>query len=270
MTIQTYIIDAFTNTAFKGNPAGVCLLESAIDEKLMQSIAAELNLSETAFLIKNHNLANTYHIRYFTPQVEIAFCGHATLASSKFLQVEENLTEVTFQTNRNLTIPVMLANGIIKMNFPIYHLESYKATESIFEGLGITKYLSSGYVKELDMAVIEVADADIVRNLNPNFNTLLNDRSGIKILVITAISDKQEYDFISRAFCPWAGVNEDPVTGSAHSILSYYWKNKLNKTSFHAYQASKRGGSMQINVLNEYATEVIGEAVIIFKGEITV
>jgi PhzF family phenazine biosynthesis protein len=269
MTIQTYIIDAFTDTAFKGNPAGVCLLESAIDETLMQSIAAELNLSETAFLIKNHNLQNTYHIRYFTPQLEIAFCGHATLASSKLMQVKEKLTEVTFQTHHNLTIPVMLANGIIKMNFPIYYLETYKATESIFEGLGITKYVSTGYAKELDMAVIEVADADIVRNLNPNFNTLLNDRSRIKELVITAVSDNPEYDFISRCFCPWAGVNEDPVTGAAHSVLSGYWKNKLNKNSLSAYQASKRGGSMQINILNEYSIEVIGEAVIILKGEIT-
>jgi PhzF family phenazine biosynthesis protein len=268
MTIQTYIIDAFTDKAFKGNPAGVCLLDAEIDENLMQSIAAELNLSETAFLVKDSTQKNTYHIRYFTPQVEIAFCGHATLASSKLMQEKEKLTEVTFHTHHNLKIPVSLSNQIIKMNFPLYPLESYKATESIFEGLGIMKYVWGGYAKELDMAVLEVANADIVRNLNPNFNTLLNDRSGIKELVVTSISDNPEYDFISRCFCPWAGINEDPVTGAAHSVLSGYWKNKLNKTSFSAYQVSKRGGSLLINIVSENSIEVIGNAIIILKGEI--
>ncbi len=268
MKIQTYIIDAFTNTPFKGNPAAVCLLERPIPEETMQSIGSEMNLSETAFIWQAGKDNKIFNIRYFTPKAEIPFCGHATLASAKLLQDMYAFRELQFITHHDLAIAVVLEGKKIKMQFPNYQQTPYTVSETLCKGLGIASYAYAGYNADLAMVVIEVSDIEIVKNLRPDFSLLLQDQSGVKEVVVTASALASPYDFMSRCFCPWLGINEDPVTGAAHAVLARYWQARLQKSTLLAYQASQRGGSMAIEILSEAHILVTGEAVIVLRGEL--
>lgn len=269
MRIDTFIVDAFTDKTFSGNPAGVCLLEIKITEETMQSIASEINLSETAFLTKKKN-SEQYSIRYFTPTTEIDFCGHATLASSKIIFDLFGKEYVEFETEKGLLVSAKTEGDYIKMNFPIYHLKDYKLNEKLFDAFGIVNPIEFGYCDELDMLLIEVEDKQSLLNINPDFQKALTSSETIKEVVITSKSEDKEYDFYSRCFCPWIGINEDPVTGASHSLLANYWSRKLNKCSMSAYQLSSRGGFLNLKIIDESSLEVFSNAKIVLEGKIRI
>ena len=264
--MKVFIIDAFTDQAFKGNPAGVCLLESDISDQQMQEIASELNLSETAFLKKLTNKETEFSIRYFSPTTEIPFCGHATLASSKMVLHHLKKTEVTFTTFHNLKLSAKSNGNNIIMKFPIFNTVDYEPNSKLYESLGITNPIAFQFSKDLKMALIEVATKEILQNINPDFIKMITSSDSLNGVIVTTKSQDENYDFYSRCFCPWIGINEDPVTGSSHSVLAKYWSNVLNKKEFSAFQLSKRGGFMHLKILNETELEVTSQAKIVFEG----
>jgi PhzF family phenazine biosynthesis protein len=266
--IRTFIIDAFTDESFKGNPAGVCLLEESLSEETMQNIAAELNLSETAFIKLVRR--NEYTIRYFTPTTEVPFCGHATLASCKLLLTRFDLKEVIFTTKHHLDINAYQENGQISMHLPLYHLIEFTPSSKLLSALQLTDISYCGFNTDLHMALIVSESPASIRSVVPDYAALVRAPDHIKEVVITSPSDDPKYDFISRCFCPWIGINEDPVTGATHTILSSYWGGRLNKNTFMAYQASKRGGSMKIEILDSNRILITSNAVIVLEGEIFV
>lgn len=266
MKIQTYIVDSFTDQPFSGNPAGVCLLEKAMEYKLMQNIATELNLSETAFILPIQKKKNSYSIQYFTPTVEVDFCGHATLAAAKVILEKTTSSEVQFQTVHDLELKAFKGKNDITLYFPVYQTIDYTLVQELLEAFGIMKPISVKFAKDLDMVVVEVADRETLVNLKPDFQKALSISTSIKELVVTCKSDDAEYDFYSRCFCPWIGINEDPVTGAAHSVLASYWATKLNKNEMKAFQLSKRGGYLNLRILSKNQLEVQSNACILFEG----
>lgn len=266
MRIDAFIVDSFTDQPFKGNPAGVCLLESPIDDRLMQSIATEFNLSETAFVLKSNQGTSHYSIRYFTPTVEIDFCGHATLAASKVLISEGNHVQVSFTTHKDLELSAIKEGTSILMNFPLYDTESYPIDQNLLDAFGIQNPLSIRLNNTLDMLIIEVENKENLLAIKPDFQEAINSSNTIKELVVTCKSLDQGYDFYSRCFCPWIGINEDPVTGASHSVLAKYWADILDKQELSAYQLSERGGYLNLRITSPSTLEVRSNASIVFKG----
>ncbi len=269
MQIKTFIIDAFTNEAFKGNPAGVCLLDAPITESIMQSIASELNLSETAFLQQTTS-GEQYNIRYFTPTVEIDFCGHATLASAKLVLDKLGKDKVEFTTRTQLKITANKEAEYLKMQFPIYQPVAYTPSDELLASFGITHPIATKYASELAMLLVEVKDKQTLLNISPNFPKALASSNTVKEVVVTTKSEEEAYDFYSRCFCPWLGINEDPVTGSVHSVLAKYWGDKLNKQELSAYQLSKRGGFLLLKILDNNSLEVRSNAQIVLEGMLNI
>ena len=268
MKIQTYIVDAFTNEPFKGNPAGICLLEKLISKKAMQSIAGELNLSETAFLLKNNS--HHYTIRYFTPTVEVDFCGHATLASSKVIFDKLGNKNVNFTTTKGLELNAKQEHEFIKMKFPLYETIEYVPNKDLYDAFGIKNPESTRFAPNLDMLIIEVKDKQTLLDIKPNFQKAIESSQSIKEVVVTTKSVDRDYDFYSRCFCPWVGIDEDPVTGASHSVLAKYWGDRLNKREMSAYQLSKRGGFLKLKLISNTELEVRSNAQIVFEGEINI
>lgn len=266
--METYIVDAFTSRAFKGNPAGVCIVTETLSEDLMQSIAQELNLSETAFL--THISGTNYAIRYYSPIMEIPLCGHATLASSKVLFENSDLEEIHFTTCENLNLIVKKEKDAIWMEFPTYNIEKAEVNPQMLDALGIENINYCGYNKENNILVLEMSDSIALTNLNPNFSELINTHNSISGVAVTTKDTSGNFDFQSRFFWPWSGSNEDPVTGVIHTFLTPYWGEKLKKTKMTALQASKRTGILNLE-LTEHKTLIIrGEAVIVFKGNLLI
>ena len=265
MNIKTFIVDSFTNIPFSGNPAGICLLEEALSIEIMQSIAAELNLSETAFLLKNES--NNYTIRYFTPTVEIDFCGHATLAASKIILDKFNNETVNFTTHKGLKLNANIENEYIKMLFPLHETIDYNANQKLNDAFGIENAISTKFSKDLEMLIIEVKDKQTLLDINPDYQKAIESSETIKEVVITSKSEDKNYDFYSRCFCPWIGINEDPVTGASHSVLAKYWSIILNKREMSAFQLSNRGGFLKLKIVNDTELEVRSNARIVFEGE---
>ncbi len=263
--MKTYIVDSFTTEAFKGNPAGVCLTEQDLPEKTMLSIAKELNLSETAF-VKKLEKANHYSIRYFSPVMEIPLCGHATLASAKILFEKEPLEDIHFLTIENIDLYIQKSDGEIKMEFPIYDLESATIPPATLHALGIQKIENCVYNKETNIIVVEIKSTEKLKNLTPDFEALKKSHDSINGVLVTAKSENDEFDFHSRYFWPWSGTNEDPVTGGTHTFLTKYWGNKLNKTKMKSFQSSARTGSMELELINEKTFTIKSNAVIVFEG----
>lgn len=268
--MKVFIIDAFTDEAFKGNPAGVCLLDREISVETMQAIANELNLSETAFLKQTNNSDTDYSVRYFTPTVEIDFCGHATLASAKLILHHLQKAFVNFTTFHNLKLSATSQGENIKMKFPIYETIYFTPTKELYEVFGITNPITTKFAKDLDMLIVEVSDKETLLNIKPDFVKAIQTPDKIKELVVTAKSTDREFDFYSRCFCPWIGINEDPVTGASHSVLAKYWSVILGKSEMKAFQSSKRGGFMKLKILNDTELEVISNAKIIFEGTMNI
>ncbi|MGH9956349.1 MAG: PhzF family phenazine biosynthesis protein [Pyrinomonadaceae bacterium] len=266
--MKTFIVDSFTDTPFKGNPAGVCMVESPLGDQRMLDIAQELNLSETAFL---HPLKDpsAYSIRYFSPKVEIPLCGHATLASAKAIFSTRGLNEVHFLTIQNLELSAQASNGQIVMEFPIYETRPADAPPAMLAALGVNEARNVAYNEETKILLLELASPDEVAKLAPDFMALLRSHDSINGVLVTAASDSDGYDFHSRYFWPWSGTNEDPVTGGSHTFLAKYWSSRLGKTKMRSFQASKRTGFMDVE-LKDGKLQIQGQAVIVFEGRLTI
>ncbi|AYN66372.1 PhzF family phenazine biosynthesis protein [Euzebyella marina] len=270
MKIKTFIIDAFTNSKFKGNPAGVCLLATEIDKSIMQSIANELNLSETAFILRKGSSDYNFFIRYFTPTVEIPFCGHATLAASTLVLNHLRQNNVSFSTENGLSLYAETKEDYIAMRFPLYDTVEIRPIPDLLEAFGIRDSLYVAFCKELKMLLVEVDSLNTLKSLAPDFSKAVATTNLLNNVIVTTKSSDEEYDFYSRCFCPWIGINEDPVTGAAHSILAKYWGKKLRKTTMKAFQASERGGYLHLNIIEDRTLEVKSRAQIVLEGQINI
>lgn len=274
--IPIYQVDAFTDELFRGNPAAVCLLSQDMDDARLQAIAAEMNLSETAFLsqLKQGPLSEqrAFALRWFTPAVEVPLCGHATLATSAVLfhEIGVSSDELTFQTMSGELRAKREGKGIL-LDFPADELAPIDPPKKLLEAIGISEYEDAMYAKNGKDLMIHVKSEDQVRGLNPDFwrMRLLDTEDDIQGVIVTS-KGTPPYDFISRFFGPWLGVDEDPVTGAAHTILTPYWSRILGKTEMLAYQASQRGGRLTVRMAPDERVSLIGNAVIVMKGELRI
>jgi len=261
--LKIYQVDAFTDKPFSGNPAAVCVLDSRGDADWMQRVAEEMNLSETAFLYKE---ADGYNLRWFTPTVEEELCGHATLASAHILWEEGYINKdqaVKFYTRSGL-LTAAKRDGRIELNFPQEQDTEIMAPKNLLQALGIeAKYIGKN---RLDY-IVEVESEMMVRAIEPNLALLA--AVSARGVIVTSVSDNKEFDFVSRFFAPRDGILEDPVTGSAHCCLGPYWMQRLGKSELMAYQASKRGGIVKVQVTGDRVL-LGGRAVTLFKGDLLV
>ncbi|MFX0090693.1 MAG: PhzF family phenazine biosynthesis protein [Candidatus Hodarchaeota archaeon] len=275
-----FIIDAFTQRYFAGNPAGVCLSKELLKEERMQEIAREINLSETAFVVpldlsSQEDIAR-FHIRWFTPEVEVPLCGHATLSTAHVLFNELGLPQnkITFETLKRGDLYIQKSDDFILMDFPQGRPEPIRTIPEVINVLDITDYkvVEMNFCPIINKLLIELESPQDVLDLKPDFTKMrqLREPENIRGIIVTSKSEKEKYDFISRHFAPWVGVNEDPVTGSAHTILGVYWKRKLQQDEFRAYQASSRGGEIKIRIKSSDRIELAGQALTIIKGRITI
>jgi PhzF family phenazine biosynthesis protein len=234
MNIPFYQIDAFTNRVFSGNPAGVCFLEQWLEDSILQSIAAENNLSETAFLVQAGDL---YELRWFTPKVEVDLCGHGTLASAfaVFNYINPRAVRVDFQTKSGL-LSVERQGDLLTMNFPARRPEPCPIPDHLAEILGIPPLQT---LRARDLLVV-YKEEDQVRRLQPDLARV----AALEPFAVIVTAKGQNSDFVSRFFAPKVGVPEDPVTGSAHCTLIPYWSERLGQKELHAFQLSKRGGEL--------------------------
>jgi PhzF family phenazine biosynthesis protein len=264
MKIETSIVDAFTGERFKGNPAGVCLLETDMPAKLMLSIAQELGLSETAFVRKTDG-DNTYSIRFFSPKMEIPLCGHATLASAKILFRDPDIHEIHFVTVEGVELIVQRREDQIVMEFPVYDTIPAVAPQAMLEALGLTKVVNTAYSQKNKIILLEIDDPGLLARLAPDFGALLASYEGINGVLVTSPSADENYDYHYRYFWPWAGTNEDPVTGGVQTFLAKYWSVRLNKTTMRAFQSSRRTGYMSVE-LRQSKVMITGQAIVVFEG----
>lgn len=261
--MQLFQVDAFTNQVFKGNPAGVCILpaEKMKENQFLQNIAAEMNVSETAFLSKQNN---EYQLRWFSPETEVEFCGHATLSAAHILWETglENKGEVIQFNTLSGKLYARFKQDKVELDFPTFEVKEVPDQKDIDTALGIEPVFT-GITR--NKYLIEVENFDILKNLQPDFEKL--KKIGRTDFMVTCKSDNQPYDFYSRYFCPALGINEDPVTGSSHSSLAPYWGKKLGKNKMLAYQASKRGGALECELSPNNRVFIRGQAKTIFVIE---
>lgn len=259
--VNCWQIDSFTDKPFKGNPAAVCWLEREMSTEWMQAVASEMNLSETAFVSRRED---GYDLRWFTPNVEVELCGHATLASAHALWSEGLLPaeqSIQFHTQSGVLTCTQDA-GLISMDFPATPAHAITTPFGLLESLEIVP-IFIGQTQFDYLLVVE--DEETVRNLSPDFAQL--QKVSQRGVMVTSQATTRPYDFISRFFAPAAGINEDPVTGSAHCCLGPYWAEVLGKSSLTAYQASPRGGVVHMQI-EEDRVHLKGQAVTVFRGEL--
>lgn len=257
MNVQ--VVDAFTKRPFAGNPAAVCLLSEMPPEPLMQRIASEMNLSETAFVVPEEE---GYRIRWFTPAAEVALCGHATLASAHALWESGAVRgdEIAFVC-RSGPLAARRDGEMIVLDFPAKPASACPPPGGLLDALGLPE--AAHVARSHYDYLVVVEEPAVVRALAPDFGRLA--RVEARGVMVTSPADGAEHDFISRFFAPAVGVNEDPVTGSAHCCLAVYWSARLGKSRMRAYQASKRGGEMRVELRGE-RVELGGYAVTVMRG----
>jgi len=263
VSTRIYTADAFTHKPFGGNPAAICPLEGPADEAWMQAVAAEMNLSETAFLWQEDD---AFRLRWFTPAVEVDLCGHATLAASHVLW-SEGLTEapvLSFETRSGRLTAERGEGGMIWLDFPSKPLQLAPPPPELERSLGGVRAIYTGK-NRMDW-LLELPTAQQVRELQPDFRMLARVKA--RGLIVTAEGDEPGVDFVSRFFAPAAGIDEDPVTGSAHCALGPFWGKRLNKTELTGYQCSKRGGTVRIRLEGD-RVKLGGECVTVVRGELT-
>jgi PhzF family phenazine biosynthesis protein len=261
MGFPLFQVDAFTDRPFTGNPAAVCLLSGPRDDGWMQAVAAEMNLSETAFL---HPQADGFSLRWFTPAVEVDLCGHATLAGAHVLWETGQLqpdSPARFFTRSGL-LTARREGDRIELDFPAEPEDPVPAPLGLVEALGVTpKYVGKNRFDYL----LEVADEESVRRLKPDGRLLATVAA--RRVIVTSRATSPEYDFVSRFFAPAAGIDEDPVTGSAHCCLGPYWGARLGKGDLVGYQASARGGEVRVRLAGP-RIHLGGQAVTVLRGEL--
>lgn len=261
MAQEIFQVDAFTDKPFGGNPAAVCLLPEAADEEWMQHVAREMNLSETAFLVEQDD---GYNLRWFTPAVEVDLCGHATLASAHILWEQGFLppeSPARFHTRSGL-LGAVRKGAWIELDFPAEPEKQTEIPEDLFKALGApAQYVGKNRFDFL----LEYASADTIRTMSPDF-TLLS-KIPCRGIIVTSRSDADRHDFICRFFAPAAGINEDPVTGSAYCCLGPYWADKLGRKELTGYQVSARGGVVKV-LVGDDRVYIGGQAVTVMQGTI--
>lgn len=263
MKLTMYQVDAFASTVFKGNPAAIVPLTEWLDDSVMQNIAAENNLAETAFIVPLNNSEADYYIRWFTPALEINLCGHATLASAFIIFNYLGFTnETVVFTCQSGLLRVTKKGDLLEMDFPAWKPKPISdAPENIAEVLGVQNIVGTYRYRDL---LIEVATEDDVVNASPDFTAL---KKVNEMVILT--SPGKEVDFVSRFFAPTAGIDEDPVTGSAHSQLIPFWSEKLGRRKMFAKQLSKREGELWCEDLGSRVL-ISGKCAFYMKAEITV
>lgn len=261
MSIQIHQVDAFSEVPFGGNPAAVCVLNAPASEQWMQSVALEMNLSETAFL---HAEGDAWRLRWFTPTVEVALCGHATLASAHVLwetQRAPRTSALRFQTLSGL-LGAHMHGAKIELDFPVKQVELGDPPPGLLEALGVRAVAVGRNVFDW---LVEVESEQIVRACTPDFSALR--RVEARGVILTSRSSDPRFDFVSRFFAPGSGIDEDPVTGSAHCALAPWWSPKLGKHALTAYQASSRGGTLWLELAGS-RVKIAGHAVTVMRGEL--
>ncbi|HEY2019040.1 MAG TPA: PhzF family phenazine biosynthesis protein [Bryobacteraceae bacterium] len=262
MPLRIVQVDAFTNRPFAGNPAAVCVLPEPRPDQWMRDVAREMNLSETAFLTPQ---GDGYNLRWLTPAVEVDLCGHATVASAHVLWEDGHLPQgqqARFHTRSGLLLADRRGEWI-ELDFPAKRAAPSEAPPELLPALGVEKALFVG--RSAFDYLVEVASEEILRGLTPDHSAL--KRVPVRGVIVTARPSSGEFDFISRFFAPGSGVDEDPVTGSAHTALGPYWGEKLGRSEFTAYQASARGGVVRVRLKGERVI-LGGQAVTVMTGDL--
>jgi PhzF family phenazine biosynthesis protein len=261
MKLTIYQVDAFAEKVFTGNPAAIVPLEEWIDDDLMQKIGMENNLAETAFFVKTDN---GYHIRWFTPTLEIDLCGHATLGSAYIIKnfIEPHLAEINFTTQKVGALRATAKDGIYTLDFPSRMPQPGDAPDKLLKSLNITTAVE--VLKSRDYFVV-LPNEDAVKNVEPDF-TLMKELDSVGVIVT---AKGQSADVVSRCFYPGAGIPEDPVTGSAHCNIVPYWSDKLGKTKLFCKQLSQRGGDLHCELEGDRVL-MSGKCVLFLEGEINV
>ncbi len=263
MGAPLFVVDAFTDAPFAGNPAAVCLLDSPADPAWMQAVAAEMNLAETAFVVP---AGAEFGLRWFTPAVEVPLCGHATLASAHVLwggwvPLE---VDVRFQTASG-RLTCTRAGDLIEMDLPADEPAPIPTPDPLAAALGVAAADIVETAQNRVGKIVAVTGAATVRSLEPDFGLLLElDAAGV---IVTARSDEPEVDFVSRYFAPAVGIDEDPVTGAAHCALAPFWAARLGRDELVGYQASARGGTVRCRVAGDRVV-LGGHAVTVTRGEL--
>ena len=260
MPIRIVTVDAFTSVPFAGNPAAVCVLPEARPDDWMRNVAREMNLSETAFLVPRDG---GFHLRWLTPTVEVDLCGHATLASSHVLWQDGHLPaaqQAQFHTRSGL-LTADRRGDWIELDFPVKLATPAEPPPALLPGLGIdaTRFVGLNAFDYL----VEIESEEQLRALKPDHTALR--KLGVRGIIVTARASTPQFDFVSRFFAPGSGIDEDPVTGSAHTALGPYWGAKLRKTEMTGYQASARGGVVRIR-LNGDRIKLGGQAVTVMQA----
>ncbi|HEY9749319.1 MAG TPA: PhzF family phenazine biosynthesis protein [Allocoleopsis sp.] len=255
-------VDAFTNQPFSGNPAAVCVLPEPRPDQWMQQVAREMNLSETAFLLQQED---GFNLRWFTPTVEVDLCGHATLASAHVLWelgYLEPAQEARFHTRSGL-LTAQRQEDWITLNFPAQPATAIAPPAELAAALGGAniQYVGSNQIDYL----VELESAAVIRDLQPNLSLLKT--FSVRGIIVTSRADTEAYDFVSRFFAPQSGIDEDPVTGSAHCCLGPFWQERLQKDEFLAYQASPRGGVLRVQCQGDRVA-IAGQVVTVLRGEL--
>lgn len=267
LDMKTFIVDSFTDRVFRGNPAGVCIVEAELGDALMLSIAQELNLSETAF-IRRLGESNAFSIRYFSPKMEIPLCGHATLASARVAHRLFSLNAVRFTTGGGVALAATSTDESIQMHFPVYETVAATVPDAMLHALGLHDVVNCAYNQELRILLLEIASAEVLKRLVPDYAALLKTHDAIHGVLVTAASSGDGYDFHSRYFWPWSGTNEDPVTGGTHTFLAKYWSQKLGRTTLQSFQSSKRSGFMEVALQGD-TVAIRSQAVIVLEGSLS-
>ena len=258
--MRIYQVDAFTSEPFRGNPAAVCILDKVRTAEWMQSLAAEMNLSETAFLLRRDD---GFALRWFTPSVEVDLCGHATLASAHVLWLEEEPSSVLLFHTKSGMLSAAREGDWITLDFPAKPEERADPPAELLQSLGVTNPVYAG--RNAFDYIVEVESEEAVRALTPDHARLR--QIPVRGVMVTSRSSNGEFDFVSRFFAPGSGIDEDPVTGSAHCCLAPYWASRLGKNELVAYQASPRGGVVRVKVEGDRVM-LGGRAVTILRGEL--
>jgi PhzF family phenazine biosynthesis protein len=263
-----YWVDAFTEEPFKGNAAAVCLMNTGLSDSLYQNIAAEINLSETAFTEKIGE--SEYKLRWFTPVLEMPLCGHATLATAHILFSTRNeKSPISFHTKSGVWKAEKKQGGI-RLTFPTLQSIKVEPPVELLKALGVTAPLDSLYEKSVGAYIFFLKDEKAIESVEPDFEALKKVTQKLSILgaAVTA-KGSGKYDFVSRVFAPGVGANEDPVTGVAHCMMGPIWASKLGKTEMCAYQKSKRDGELRLELVGD-TVFITGKAVTLIEGSISV
>lgn len=264
-SIRYQQVDAFTDVPFKGNPAAVCIMDHPLAASQMQAIALEMNLAETAFLYPPDEQGER-RIRWFTPAIEVPLCGHATLASGHVLLASGVASPIVFQSASGPLMVHREADGAVRLDFPVTATATVPPPPGLFEALGIE------YAEAVEtgghVMIVQVATQAAVQRLRPNFSNLEAIEVGdVLVLAVTAPADSENLEFVSRVFAPWAGIDEDPVTGLAHTGLTPYWAARLGRATLRAEQISSRGGQLTVRLEGD-RVHLIGHSVTVAEGTI--